>query len=159
MRRMPHIRAAIFVAALCILGGPSPAPAAPSHGLAMFGELKHGPDFDHFDYVNPDAPKGGTLKLATIGTFDSLNPFILKGIAAGGSNMIFETLLEKSADEPYAAYGLLAKSVDIAPDRSWVEFTLHPEARWHDGQPITADDVVFSFNILRDKGHPFYQGY
>ncbi|MDP1670607.1 MAG: extracellular solute-binding protein, partial [Alphaproteobacteria bacterium] len=124
-----------------------------------FGDLKYPPDFKRFDYVNPDAPKGGTLRLSAVGGFDSLNPFILKGDAATGSSMIYDRLLTGSYDEAGAEYGLLAKSVEAAEDFSWVEFTLRPEARWHDGKPVTPEDVVFSFNILREKGAPVYRFY
>ena len=125
----------------------------PMHGLSMYGDLKYPPGFKHFDYVNPNAPKGGLLRLSDIGTFDSLNPYILKGVAAN-TEQVFETLLVPSADEPFSEYGLIAESVEVPADRSWVIFNLRPEARFQDGSPITAEDVVFSFDILRTKGHP-----
>ncbi len=131
----------------------------PAHGLAMHGDLKYGPDFKHFDYVNPNAPKGGNIRLGAIGGFDSLNPFIIKGNSAGGASFVYDTLLTSSADEAFSEYGLLAKTVRTPKDRSWVEFTLRDEARWHDGQPITADDVIFSFETLVSKGAPFYRFY
>ena len=127
------------------------------HALSPFGDVKYPEDFDHFDYVNPNAPKGGTLRQHEVGTFDSLNGFILKGSPAAGLGAIYDTLLEASADEPFSRYGLLAEKVMVAPDKRSVTFRLRPEARWHDGQKITADDVVFSFNILMEKGHPLYQ--
>jgi microcin C transport system substrate-binding protein len=130
-----------------------------SHGIAMHGDLKYGPDFKHFDYVNPDAPKGGEVRLAAIGTFDSLNPFILKGVAASGLNRIYNTLAVGSADEAFSEYGELAQSFEVPADRSWVAFELRPEARWHDGKPVTADDVVFTFDLLKSKGHPQYRAY
>lgn len=139
-----------------------PAVAAepqPTHGLAMHGDLKYGPDFKHFDYVNPNAPKGGKIRLGAIGGFDSLNPFIIKGNAAGGAAFVYDTLMTSSADEAFSEYGLLAKTVRTPEDRSWVEFTLRDEARWHDGKPISADDVIYSFNILVEKGTPFYRFY
>ncbi len=129
------------------------------HGLSMYGNLKYGPDFKHFDYVNPDAPKGGDVRLAAIGTFDNLNPFILKGVAAAGIGQLFDTLTVSSSDEPFAEYGLIAESVQVPADRSWVAFTLRPEARFHDGSPITAEDVVWTFQTLKTKGHPFYRSY
>lgn len=132
---------------------------APAHGLAMHGDLKYGPDFAHFDYVNPEAPKGGAIRLAAVGGFDSLNPFIIKGDAAAGVSFIYDTLMSNSADEAFSEYGKLAKTVRTPGDRSWVEFTLRDEARWHDGQPVTADDVIFSFNTLVEKGAPFYRYY
>jgi len=130
-----------------------------STGLSMYGELKYGPGFTHFDYVNPAAPKGGNVKLAAIGTFDSLNPFILKGVPAAGISDTFETLMESSSDEAFSEYGLIAERVEVPADRSWVAFTLRPEARFHDGSPITADDVIWSFDTLKSKGHPFYRSY
>ena len=136
-----------------------PALAAPVHGLAMHGAPKYPAGFTHFDYVNPSAPKGGTLRLAEIGGWDTLNPFTVKGEVPGGADLPFETLMVESADEPFSAYGLLAESVEVPPDRSWVIFTLRPEACWHDGKPVTADDVVFSFNTLKAKGHPRYRFY
>jgi len=130
-----------------------------SYGLSMYGDLKYGPDFTHFDYATPNAPKGGDVKLAAIGTFDSLNPFILKGVAATGIGDTFDTLMEGSSDEPFSEYGLIAESVEVPADRSWVAFTLRPEARFHDGSPITADDVIWTFDALKSKGHPFYRSY
>src|SRR5262245_61428361 len=133
------------------------AAAKTVHGLAMHGEPKYGPDFKHFDYVNPDAPKGGEIKSALIGTFDSFNAFILRGTPAPSSSI--ETLLTSGEDEAFTEYGLLAESIEVPDDRSWVAFSLRPEARWHDGKPITVDDVIFSFNTLKEKGRPFYRFY
>ena len=127
-----------------------------AHGLSLFGDLKYGPDFAHLDYVNPNAPKGGRLHLATVDTFSTLSPFTLKGVSAAGAGLPFESLLEGSADEADAAYGLLAEGVVLAPDRRSVRFYLRPEARWHDGTPITANDVAFSYEILTTEGHPAY---
>jgi microcin C transport system substrate-binding protein len=130
-----------------------------SHALALHGDIKYGPGFKHFDYVNPRAPKGGTVKLAGIGSFDSLNPFILKGVPASGIGLLFDTLTEQSADEPFSEYGLLAESIELPLDRSWVAYNLRKQARWHDGTPVTSDDVVFTFNILKEEGAPFYRYY
>lgn len=130
-----------------------------AHGLALHGAPKYAPDFTHFDYVNPDAPKGGLVRLGGFGGFDNLNPFILKGEAADGLGMIYDTLLQSSADEPFTEYGLLAESIDLPADRSWVAFNLRPEAKFSDGKPVTADDVVWSFNILKTEGAPFYRSY
>ncbi len=127
--------------------------------LALLGEPKYGPDFKHFDWVNPDAPRGGEIHLATIGSFDTFNPFSFKGVAASGIGALSETLMVPNPDEPDTEYGLIAESVEIPEDRSWVAFNLRPEARWQDGKPITADDVVFTFNILRSKGDPQYALY
>lgn len=130
-----------------------------SHALSMFGDVKYGPDFAHFDYVDPAAPKGGALRLAAIGTFDTLNPFIIKGVSAANIAAIYDTLLVSSLDEPFTEYGLLVETIEMPEDRSWVAFTLRPEARWHDGQPVTVDDVTFTFEMLTTKGNPFYRSY
>jgi len=143
------------MAPLSALIGPATAQEA-AHGLSLFGDLKYGPDFPHFDYANPSAPKGGLLHLATVDTFSTLNPFTLKGVSAAGAGLPFESLLEGSADEADAAYGLIAEGVVLAPDRRSVRFHLRPEARWHDGTPITARDVAFSYEILTTEGHPAY---
>ena len=127
--------------------------------LAMHGAPKYRPGFRHFDYVNPAAPKGGEVRLARTGSFDNLNPFILKGVAAAGINELFDTLLVRSDDEPFTRYCLIASAIELPEDRSWVAFTLRPEARFHDGSPVTADDVIASFNLLSTKGHPFYRAY
>src|SRR4051794_6677642 len=148
-----------FVAGAVLLIAAVPASAAPSHGLSLFGDLKYGPDFTHFDYANPSAPKGGTMRLAAIGTFDSLNPYIVKGVAAAGMNQTFDTLMLSSEDEPGSEYGLIAESADLAPDRKSVLYTLRKEARFHDGSPITPDDVIWTFNTLREKGQPMYRSY
>ncbi len=131
----------------------------PAHGASMYGELKYGPNFTHFDYTNPDAPKGGTVTLPAIGTFDNLNQFILKGNNAAGLGLLFDTLTVGSLDEPFSEYGLIAESIEIPEDRSFVIFTLRPEARWQDGTPITVDDVIWTLDTLKTKGHPFYRAY
>lgn len=132
--------------------------AEPRHGIAMYGEPALPPDFVSLPYANPDAPKGGTIVLGMTGGFDSLNPFILKGNAATGITVhTVETLMARSIDEPFTLYGLLAESVDTPPDRSWVEFTLRPEARFSDGAPVTVEDVIWSLETLGTKGAPRYQ--
>ena len=136
-----------------------PALAASPHGIAMHGAPKYGPDFQHLDYVNPDAPKGGELRRAVTGTFDSLNPFIIKGVAAPGRHHYFESLLKRTWDEPFSLYGLIAESVEVPDDRSSVLFRLRPEARFHDGSPITVDDVIFSWETLRKQGRPNHRLY
>jgi microcin C transport system substrate-binding protein len=134
--------------------------AAPVPGIAMHGETKYKPGFQHFDYVNPDAPKGGTLHLAEEGTFDSLNPYVIKGTSAPGlSGLVYQTLMTGSEDEAFSEYGLIAETIETPPDRSWVAFNLRKEARWEDGQPITAQDVVWTFNTLMTKGHPYWRSY
>ena len=132
---------------------------APSHGVAMHGDLKYGPDFQHFDYVNPNAPKGGTVTFSAVGSFDSFNPYIIKGDPAVGITLLYESLTTQSLDEPFSEYGLLAESIEMPEDRSWVAFTLRPEARWHDGKPVTVEDVIWSLETLREKGAPFYRYY
>lgn len=130
-----------------------------THGLAMHGDLKYPANFPHFAYANPNAPKGGKVRRAVEGTFDNVNLFILKGLAAEGMGGTFSTLMIGSEDEPFSKYGLVAESVEVPDDRSWVIFNLRPQARFHDNTPITAEDVVFSFNILMTKGHPSYRSY
>lgn len=127
----------------------------------MHGELKYPEGFSHFDYVNPEAPKGGTLKLSVVSNgFDSFNPFVIRGVAAAGvSTYVYDTLMESSSDEPFSEYGLIAESVEFPEDRRYVIFNLREEARFQDGTPITAKDVEFSHRILTTEGHPFYRNY
>ena len=155
---MRFLSALLVLTCLSLPAGATDAPK-PVHGLAMHGDLKYGPDFKHFDYVNPNAPKGGTVRLGATGSFDSFNPFIIKGTAAGASGFVYDTLMDDAADEPFSQYGRLAETVTMPEDRSWVEFQLRKEARWHDGMPVTVDDVIFSFNILVKEGAPFYRFY
>jgi len=129
------------------------------HGIAMHGDLKYPAGFKHYDYVNPDAPKGGKVRMSSIGTFDSFNAFIVKGNAAAGSGSIYNTLMAHAADEPFTLYGELAEEVYMPDDRSWVAFKIRTEAKWHDGQPITPDDVIWTFNTLIKDGQPFYRFY
>lgn len=128
-----------------------------AHALSLVGDPKYGPDFTHLGYVNPDAPKGGLVRLAGIGSFDSFNPYIIQGDPGPSSSI--EALMTSAEDDPSAEYGLIAESIEVPKDKSWVAFNLRPEARWHDGQPITVDDVVFSFEILKTKGRPFFRAY
>src|SRR4051812_2576697 len=153
---------AVLVACLLLFAALPAAGAdaiSPAHGLSMYGELKYAPSFTHFDYTNARAPKGGAVTLSAIGTFDTLNPFTLKGVAAAGLGQVFDTLMVGAADEAFAQYGLVAESVETPPDRSWVAFTLRPQARFHDGSPITVADVIWTFDTLKTKGHPFYRSY
>ena len=156
-------RRLVAAIALAHCGLAAPAIAAEdlvgAHALSMFGDVKYAPDFAHFDYADPNAPKGGSIKLAAIGTFDSLNPWILKGVAGAGSTQIYDSLLSNSSDEPFTEYGLLVESIDMPADRSWVAFTLREEARWHDGVPVTVDDVIWTFEALTTKGNPFFRQY
>ncbi len=135
------------------------SPSHTSHGLALGGAPKYPADFTHFDYVNPDAPKGGTTRLASVGTYDTFNPYLPKGLPVSGIGLVYDTLLEKSDDEPFSEYGLVAKTIELADDHSWVAFHLDPKAQFSDGQPITADDVVFTFHTLLEKGSPQYVKY
>ncbi|NBX65961.1 MAG: ABC transporter substrate-binding protein [Proteobacteria bacterium] len=129
------------------------------HGIAIHGEPKYKPGFTHFDYVNENAPKGGTLRLSAVGTFDSLNPFIVKGVSASDAGLVFQTLLTGSADETFTQYGLLAESIEVPDDRASATFNIRKEAIWNDGKPVTAADVVWSFETLTKKGAPFYAAY
>ncbi|MDX1922913.1 MAG: extracellular solute-binding protein [Alphaproteobacteria bacterium] len=130
-----------------------------AHGVALHGAPKYPADFKHLDYVNPNAPKGGEIRTAVIGGFDTLNAYILKGEQAAGLSSIYETLMESTNDEPNSAYGLLAESISYPDDKSYVSFKLRPEAKFNDGTPVTVDDVIWSFNTLKTKGHPFYRAY
>ncbi|HCN44808.1 MAG TPA: ABC transporter substrate-binding protein [Pseudomonas sp.] len=154
-----------------VLSFPAGATITESHGYAQFGTLKYPAKFTHFDWVNPQAPKGGTLRAMAFGTFDTLNPYTFKGSSPVttpnflqyGVNELNETLMvgtgqyDPSGDEATSSYGLIARSVEYAEDRSWVVFNLRPEARFHDGKPITAADVAFSYRTLLKEGHPIYR--
>jgi peptide/nickel transport system substrate-binding protein len=150
---------AAMIAAIC---GATIGHAEPRHGIAMHGEPALPADFAHFPYANPDAPKGGTINYALQGTFDSLNPFIVQGQGASGildlvrGYNVFDSLMQRSADEPFSMYPLLAKTVEMDEERSFVEFQLDERAKFSDGQPVTPDDVIFSLELLRDKGWPRY---
>lgn len=136
------------------------ASAAPQHGIAMHGAPKYAADFAHFAYANPQAPKGGAMVFGVQGSFDSLNPLIVKGNAISGvRDYVYESLLTRSYDEPFSLYGLLAESVEVSEDRSWVIFSLHARARFSDGAPVTVDDVIFSHALLRDKGRPNHRSF
>ncbi|MEC7028502.1 MAG: extracellular solute-binding protein, partial [Pseudomonadota bacterium] len=120
----------------------------------MHGQPKYGVDFDHLDYANPDAPKGGTLKQAALGTFDSLNPYAIKGKAAEGMSYFYDTLMQRVWDEPFTMYPLIAETVEIPEDRSSIAVHVNPNAKFHDGTSVTAEDVLFSFETLRENGRP-----
>jgi microcin C transport system substrate-binding protein len=151
-----------------VLSAPLLRPAAAAevgteaHGMSVFGDLKYPADFHHFDYVNVDAPKGGLFSLIpsvraynqSFFTFNSLNAYILKGEGAQGMDMTFVSLMARASDEPDAMYGLAAKSVQISPDKLSYRFSMRPEARFHDGSKLTAEDVAFSLTALKEKGHP-----
>lgn len=167
MRTGLHIsRWAAFAVLVLLTGSASAdqieraASTGPSHAIAMHGEPLYPEGFKHFRYVNPAAPKGGAIVYGATGSFDSLNPFIVRGTSALGlREHVFESLLARGYDEPFTLYGLLAESIDVAGDRSWAAFTLNPQARFSDGEPVTVDDVVYSLETLRDKGRPNYKTY
>jgi microcin C transport system substrate-binding protein len=152
-------KVAAVAAGVVLLLGTAAMAAVATYGLSLFGDLKYGPGFTHFDYVNPEAPKGGAMRLSAIGTFDTLNPFVIKGVPAAGIRQIFDTLSTASEDEPATEYGLVAQSIEKAPDKLSVLYTLRLEAKFHDGSPITPDDVVWTFETLRAKGQPMYRSY
>ncbi|WP_288074626.1 extracellular solute-binding protein [Marinobacter sp.] len=161
-RKASSLISVLTVTAMVLLPWQS-ASAEPDarHGIAMHGEPQYSEGFPHFDYVNPGAPKGGVLRMAVVANgFDTFNPFVIRGVAAAGINTyLYDTLMEPSADEPFSAYGLIAESIETPEDRSYVTFHLRDEARFQDGEPITAKDVKFSFDVLTTKGHPFYRNY
>ena len=152
---------------ICAAAAPSEAivRGKPVHGLALYGEPKYGPG-EVFDYVNPNAPKGGTFRTnSPTPTFDSFNPFIIKGTPAAGLSFLgtnsyfIEGLTVQGSDEPFTQYCLICETMELAEDSSWIEFVIRPEAKFHDGSSVTADDVIFSFETLMEKGHPFYKLY
>ncbi len=153
----------LFLVALMFAGLVSDRAAAgaqPRHGIAMHGTPALPADFPHLPYVNPDAPKGGRIVLGQHGTFDSLTPFIIRGVAAAGlRDYIYESLLARSLDEPFSLYGLVAKSIEVPPDRSSITFHIDARARFSDGQPITPEDVLFSWEQLKDKGPPYMRAH
>ena len=168
MLARPDVPVVLLAAILC-LGAtldrataqtdPTEAPVAPAasqtrhHALSLVGEPKYGPDFKYFDWVNPDAPKGGTVRGFVEGSFDSLNPFTVKGVPASSLGLVFNSLMASSPDEPSAEYGLIAEWVSFPPDYSTVTFGINPKARFQDGTPITPEDVIFSFEGQK-KAHP-----
>ena len=165
------IRPLLLLSLSLALSFPAGATISESHGYAQFGTLKYPAKFTHFDWVNPQAPKGGTLRVMAFGTFDTLNPYTFKGSSPVstpnflqyGVNELNEPLMvgtgqyAPSGDEPTSSYGLIAQSVEYSEDRSWVVFNLRPQARFHDGKPITAYDVAFSYRTLLTEGHPQYR--
>ncbi|RVB75507.1 MULTISPECIES: extracellular solute-binding protein [unclassified Mesorhizobium] len=141
-----------------------PALSEPKHAIAMQGEPALPADYTHFNYVNPDAPKGGSITYCVVGSFDNLNPFILKSLrtTARGmmdkifGNLVFEPLMQRNDDEAFSLYGLLADTADMDPERKSIEFHLDPKAKWSDGRPVTADDVLFTYDVFTEKGRPPY---
>ena len=130
-----------------------------THAVSIYGDIKYPAGFEHYEYVNPDAPKGGKIVLPEIGTFDSLNPYILKGKTAAGVGLLFDTLMSGAQDETATSYGLIAQSAEIPASNEYIIFNINPAARFSDGSKITADDVVFSFDVLMEEGHPVYKIY
>lgn len=165
---MSRLLALLLGLAACL---PAGAAITERHGYAQFGSLKYPANFSHFDWVNPDAPKGGSVRLMASGTFDTLNPYTLKGTSPAGTGNFLQYgvselnaplmagtgAYDPSGDEPTSSYGLIASSVEYSKDRSWVVFNLRPEARFHDDKPITAYDVAFSYRLLSRDGHPHYR--
>ena len=152
----------LLTVSLFLILSATAAAAEPVSAIAMHGDPALPPDYKHFSYVDPQAPKGGKISYGVVGTFDSVNPFVLRGMrtTARGlldpqfGNLVFESLMQRSYDEPFTMYGLLAKSVEWDPDRTFIQFNLDPKAHWSDGTPLTADDVIFTFELLRDHGRP-----
>ncbi len=155
----------LLLSLLILIPANAQAEIVKKSSIAMHGKAKYESNFKHLDYTNPDAPKGGTLKNSAIGNFDSLNPFIIKGTPVAGmtflgQSMIYDSLMEQSYDEPFSMYGLLAQTIEYdTDDRTWVAFNLNPAAKWHDGKPVTAEDVVWSFNTYIAHGSPFFKAY
>lgn len=155
--------ASALLIATFVLGSMT-ANAEPLHGISMHGKPALPADYTHFPYANPDAPKGGKIAYGVVGTFDSLNPFILKSMRTRArgiidpeyGNLYYDTLMQRSRDEAFTMYGLLAETVEWDEERTYLQFNLNPNARWHDGKPVTADDVIFTFEVLRDHGRPPY---
>ena len=143
--------------AVFFIAAPALAADEFNHGISTFGDLKYSKDFKNFDYVNPNAPKGGSVKFGVEGGFNNLNQFILKGLSASGLSYLYDSLTEGGDDEISARYGLIAEGVKLAPDKMSIEFRLRKTARFHDDVAITADDVVFTFNKLMSDGHPSYK--
>lgn len=159
-RRATALPIVLLLTTLFGHGQAAAAADAPRHAIAMHGRPALGPDFHHFPYVNPNAPRGGRLTLGQQGTFDSLNPFIVRGVAPSGlRGFVYESLLARSADEPFTLYALIARAIDVAPDRSWIIFHIDPDATFSDGKPITADDVLFSHDLMRRKGRPYLRSH
>ncbi|MGE0204273.1 MAG: extracellular solute-binding protein [Hyphomicrobiaceae bacterium] len=157
----PRVLRVVWLTALLLLAQTQLGWAGePSHGIAMHGRPLHAPEMAHFPYVNPQAPKGGRISLGAVGTFDSLNPFIIKGNAPPGlRGYVYESLMARALDEPFSLYGLLAERIEVPEDRSSITFHLRAAARFSDGRPVTADDVLFSLDVLRQKGWPFHRSY
>lgn len=164
MRFLLFVTVAFFISFNISFAEPSKPEKKPTHAIALYGDIKYGADATHFDYVNPNAPKGGTFRWDAVGTFDSLNPFIIKGQPASGlqylhGGIFYAALTLKSNDEPFTEYAYIAEKIEVAKDKKSMTYTLRKEARFHDGSPIRAEDVVFTFYTLMKKGSPTYRNY
>lgn len=157
MRRWFALALVLSLSALSAEAAQAQESGTKVHALTLADAPKYGPDFKHLDYVNPDAPKGGSVNYGALGTFDSFNPYIVRGTAAGLPGVI-ETLTTRTEDDDLSGYALIAESMEVARDNSWIIFNLRPEARWQDGKALTADDVVFSFDTLKEFS-PLYHNY
>ena len=159
---MNRLAATAATLLLCATLAPGAAPAAENgkaHGMAMHGDLKYRAGFRNFDYVNPAAPKGGEVRLGAQGSYDSFNPFIIRGRPPAGIGLIYDTLTANALDEPFSVYCLLCETMEVPQDRSWVAFTLRADARFNDGKPVTVEDVIWTFNTLVEEGEPTYRFY
>lgn len=157
LRRIETITFALLLSIGCIWVSSYAQQPAPSHGISLFGELLYKPGFKHFAWVNPNAPRGGTI-VTDISSFDSINSYIARGTAPAFANLYFaETLMTESSDEPNSAYGLIAETIAYPDDHRWVEFAIRSIARWNDGRPLTVDDVIYSYELIRDKSAPSFQ--
>jgi peptide/nickel transport system substrate-binding protein len=171
LRSLFRFAASLLLAAFASIGVNGVSHAEPRPAIAMHGEPALAADFTHFRYVNPDAPKGGRLVQGVLGTFESINPFIARGLVAQGmraplvsnvniiSGQVVESLMARGYDEPFTLYGLVARTIDTDEARSYVRFELDPAARFSDGKPVTPEDIIFSWQLLRDKGRPNYRFY
>ena len=159
MNRLAAVSATLLLSAILAPAATTAAESYKGQGLAMHGDLKYKAGFRNFDYVNPAAPKGGKVRLGATGSYDSLNGFIIKGQPVIALGLIYDSLMVSSLDEPFSKYCLLCETIEVPRDRSWVAFTLRANARWHDGKPITVEDVIWTFKTLREKGAPFYRYY
>ena len=161
---MRHLLTSLALFAAALFSAGSTVCAEPVHGIAMHGEPALPAGFSHLPYVNPDAPKGGKVTYGVVGTFDSVRPFIVRSMRTHArgivdpvfGNLIYETLMQRSQDEPFTLYGLLAETVEWDEERSFIQYNINPAARWSDGKPVTADDVIFTMELLKDKGRPPY---
>ena len=158
--RLPLLAAALTLSLALPAGAQTLSPGTgPSHAIAMHGDIKYPAGFRNFDHANPDAPKGGEVKFSALGTFDNFNAWIIRGVPAGVSSLIVETLMVGSDDEPFTMYCLVCETVETSADRSWVEYSLRANARFHDGSPIEPEDVIWTFETLKAKGRPIYRSY